>query len=120
MTQKKFNFFKISNDNIFFLVLTTLIFTVWFFLVGSELLNQPFIWDDLHQVRVYSKDEILSTWAGHWDPNKVATPSYRPIATLFYSLISSLFGESFISIRVFVFILMILLIFSINILFLRL
>ena len=55
MTQKKFNFFKISNDNIFFLVLTTLIFTVWFFLVGSELLNQPFIWDDLHQVSLFKR-----------------------------------------------------------------
>ena len=120
MFQKKFNSFINLNDNIFFLVLTTLIFTIWFFLVGSELLNQPFVWDDLHQVRVYSKDEILSTWVGHWDPDKVATPSYRPVATLFYSLISSLFGESFVGIRLFISVLMILLIFSINILFLKL
>ena len=48
MFQKKFNSFINLNDNIFFLVLTTLIFTIWFFLVGSELLNQPFVWDDLH------------------------------------------------------------------------
>ena len=108
------------SKNIIFLSFTSLIFLLWFCLIGYNLLDQPFIWDDLHLLRIYSKDEILSTWSGNWDPDNMETPSYRPIATLFYSLISFFFGESFVSIRIFTFILIILLIFSINILFSRL
>jgi len=113
--KEKIDLFINSNYNLFLLILSFIAFTIWFFLIGHKLLNQSFIWDDLHLMRSYSRSEMIDVWFGNWDLDNIETPSYRPVAIFFYSSVSALFGDSFLGIRFFTFLLMIMLIFSINI-----
>ena len=101
---KKINFF-LNNPYIYLF----LIFILWFLVLGYSFFNEPFIWDDLHLVRKYSSNELLSVWFGSWDPDGYETPSYRPIAVLFYHSLASIFGENVQSQRLFIFLLLYLL-----------
>ena len=101
---KKINFF-LNNPYIYLFV----IFILWFLVLGYSFFNEPFIWDDLHLVRKYSSNELLSVWFGSWDPDGFETPSYRPIAVLFYHSLVSIFGENVQSQRLFIFLLLYLL-----------
>lgn len=96
----KFNNFKYTISLTFF------VFAIWYFLLGFSFINQPFIWDDLHIIRQFSYNEILSSWFGNWDPDSIETPSYRPIAILFYSFLGTVFKENFIALRIFIFCMM--------------
>ena len=98
---KKINFF-LNNPYIYLFV----IFILWFLVLGYSFFNEPFIWDDLHLVRKYSSNELLSVWFGSWDPDGFETPSYRPIAVLFYHSLVSIFGEKVQSQRLFIFLLL--------------
>ncbi|WP_440937302.1 hypothetical protein [Candidatus Pelagibacter sp.] len=85
------------------------IFVLWFLVLGFSFFNEPFIWDDLHLVRKYSFNELLSVWFSSWDPDGYETPSYRPIAILFYHSLVSIFGENVQNHRLFIFLLLYLL-----------
>ena len=100
MYTKKINLF-LNNHYLYLLVL----FILWYCFLGQKFINEPFIWDDLHLIRTYSIDELMSVWSGSWDPDGLETPSFRPIATLFYHTQGVLFGEHVQIQKIFVFLL---------------
>ena len=110
------NIKKINQlSDISFIILISLItFLIWYLSLGFKIVNQPFIWDDLHLIRVFSLEEIINSWKGNWDSDGVETPSYRPIAILYYNFIGTIFKENYILLRLFVFLLMICLIIQFN------
>ena len=69
------------------------LFLLWWYLIGIKDLFEPFIGDDIHLIRIYSNQELINVWFGNWDPDNIETYSYRPIAILFYHLLSLAFGE---------------------------
>lgn len=68
-------------------------FFIWWYLLGSKDLFEPFVSDDLHLVRIYSNQELINVWFDNWDPDHIETSSYRPLAILFYHLQAFAFGE---------------------------
>ncbi len=92
---------KLSDQLI---VLFTLIFAiiVWWLIFGWNLSNEPYIWDDLHFFREYTKEELKNIWIGNWDSDGIETPSYRPIAVLYYHCLYIIFEENTFSLRNFV------------------
>jgi hypothetical protein len=107
---------KIDNlSNLSYIILVTfLTFLLWYLFLGFKVINQPYIWDDLHLIRSYSLIELINTWLGNWDSAGVETPSYRPVAILYYNIIGVIFGENFFLLRIFIFLLMICLISQFN------
>lgn len=69
-----------------------------FFAVGLTLvwkaLPYPMTWDDLHLIRSYSGEELVSAFHGNWDPDNIETPGLRPFTTLFNHLRYAYFGEN--------------------------
>ena len=100
MYTKKINFF-LNNHYLYLFVL----FILWYWFLGQKFINEPFIWDDLHLIRTYSIDELMSVWSGSWDPDGVETPAFRPMATLFYHTQGTIFGEHVQNQKIFVFLL---------------
>jgi hypothetical protein len=89
----KLNIFsKYYKNHIF---ITFFIFSIWFFLIGVNSLNEPFVGDDLHLIREYSKNHLIEVWFNNWDPDGVETRAYRPIAVYFYHLQHFFFKENF-------------------------
>ena len=74
--------------------------------IFSHTFTRPFEWDDLHLIRHYSLSELLSTFHGPNDPDRVETPALRPIATLLFHLQGTVFGEHMILERTFMVLLM--------------
>ncbi len=104
-----------------FVIITTFVtFFLWYLFLGHQFVTQPYVWDDLHHIRAYSTDELINSWVDNWDYSGVETPSYRPVALIFYHLIGSFFGENYLFLRIFVFSLMIVLILQFNFLLLKL
>ena len=60
-----------------------------------------FFWDDYHCIRPYSAQELLSTFHGWDDPDKVETPALRPIVALLFAFQGTAFGENVILHRIF-------------------
>ena len=79
------------------------VFFIWWMILGENLSFQPYVWDDLHFFRIYSNEELISTWNGNWDPDNIETPSYRPIATLYYHFLYFIFNENTFLLRIFIF-----------------
>lgn len=102
------------SDVSFIILISFITFLIWYLSLGFKIINQPFIWDDLHLIRVFSFEEIINSWKGNWDSDGVETPSYRPIAILFYNFIGTIFQENYMILRLFTFLLMICLIFQFN------
>ena len=81
----------------------TIVFTIiWYIIFGINLSIEPYIWDDLHFFRQYSSEELKNIWIGNWDSDGIETPSYRPIAVLYYHYIYLVFGENTFLLRHFV------------------
>ena len=99
------NIIKSNFNFAFFISIVT--FIIWYIALGSSFIFQPYIWDDLHMIRSYSTNEIANSWMGNWDSDQIETPSYRPLAILFYNFLGSVFGENFVFLRFFIFFLMI-------------
>ena len=89
--KKLVNFRKYYKNHIF---ITFLIFFIWFILIGNNSLKEPFVGDDLHLIREYSKNHLKEVWFGNWDPDEVETKAYRPIAVYFYHLQAIIFKEN--------------------------
>ncbi len=104
-----------SSSTVSFIILVTIAtFLAWFLLSGYNLIYQPFVWDDLHLIKVYSIEEIYNSWFSNWIPNKIETPSYRPVAILYYNFLGLIFGENTFYLRFFIFLMMIALIILVN------
>ena len=103
------------SDISFILLVCSCSFLIWYLTNGYALINQPFVWDDLHFIRSYNLEETLNTWVGNWDPDNVETPSYRPIAVLFYSFLGHIFKENTFYLRIFIFLMSLSLIVLVNI-----
>ena len=110
------NLKKIDNlSNLSYIILVSfLTFFLWYLFLGFKVINQPYIWDDLHLIRSYSSIELINTWTGNWDTASVETPSYRPVAILFYNVMGVIFGENYFFLRIFIFLLIICLISQFN------
>src|SRR5882762_9981380 len=63
--------------------------------------HYPFYWDDYHQIRPYSWNELLSALHGWSDPDKLETPAFRPLATFLFAIQGSIFGENMVFQRIF-------------------
>lgn len=63
--------------------------------------HYPFYYDDFHQIRPYSWNELLSTLHGLSDPDKLETPAFRPLATFLFAIQGSIFGENMVFQRIF-------------------
>ena len=80
--------------NVFFLFLfVALVF-------GRFSLQSPHISDDLHLLRTYTTDELLSVWTGTWDPDGIENPGFRPFTTYFYHILHQLTLGSIVAQRV--------------------
>ena len=81
-------------------ILTTLgLFVVVALAVGWNSLDYPMVYDDLHVIRHFSGREILGAFAGHWDPDEIETPGFRPLTTLFHHASYHAFGENVVAHR---------------------
>jgi hypothetical protein len=59
----------------------------------------PMVFDDLHLVRTFSGSELAAAWTGHWDPDGLETPGFRPLSLAFNHARAALFGERVIGHR---------------------
>jgi hypothetical protein len=80
----------------------------------------PFYWDDFHQIRPYSWNELVSTLHGWSDPDKIETPAFRPPAAILFAIQGSIFGENVVSQRIFMTMLMGILLFVLGVFLLEL
>ena len=53
----------------------------------------PMVFDDLHLVRTFRASELAAAWTGHWDPDGLETPGFRPLSLAFNHARAALFGE---------------------------
>jgi hypothetical protein len=53
----------------------------------------PMVFDDLHLVRTFRAHELAAAWHGHWDPDLLETPGFRPLSLAFNHARAALFGE---------------------------
>ena len=104
---KKLN--NLSQFN-FVILLSFSTLLLWFLFLGFKIIDQPYVWDDLYHIRSFSLSEIIHSWKGNWFQHDIETPSYRPIAILFYGFLGAVFGENIILLRLFIFLLMFVLI----------
>jgi hypothetical protein len=59
----------------------------------------PMVFDDLHLVRTFTAPELAAAWRGHWDPDGLETPGFRPLSLWFNHVRAALFGEKVIAHR---------------------
>ena len=59
----------------------------------------PMVFDDLHLVRTFTAPELARAWTGHWDPDGLETPGFRPLSLWFNHVRAALFGEKVIAHR---------------------
>ena len=53
----------------------------------------PMVFDDLHLVRTFHGSELAAAWTGHWDPDGLETPGFRPLGLAFNHARAAVFGE---------------------------
>jgi hypothetical protein len=80
----------------------------------------PFYWDDYHQVRPYSWNELVSTLHGYSDPDQLETPAYRPPVAFLFAIQGWIFGENIVLQRIFMTLLMEILLFVLGLFLLEL
>jgi hypothetical protein len=59
----------------------------------------PMVFDDLHLVRTFRASELAAAWTGHWDPDGLETPGFRPLSLAFNHARAALLGEHVIGHR---------------------
>lgn len=69
-------------------------------LVASSI-HSPFLWDDLHLIRVHTPTQLASVWTGSWDTDHIETPGFRPLTAYFNHFRALAFGESVATHRLF-------------------
>ncbi len=67
----------------------------WHFAVTAAIyaptLHYGFTYDDYYLVKPYSSTQIRAAFVGHWDPDGIMVPFYRPLAVAFHALRFELF-----------------------------
>ena len=58
----------------------------------GQVIDYGFNYDDYHQVRPYTIEEVVRTFSGPWDPLGIEVPFYRPLTIAFYALRFELLG----------------------------
>jgi hypothetical protein len=96
-------------------LLAGLLLLIWSAVFASTY-RYPFFWDDFHCIRQYSGQELLSTFHGWDDPDKIETPALRPVVALLFAFQGSVFGENVILHRIFLTALMWVLLFALGLL----
>src|SRR5713101_2484897 len=96
-------------------LLASLMLLIWSTLFASTY-RYPFFWDDFHCIRQYSGQELLSTFHGWDDPDKIETPALRPVVALLFAFQGFGFGENVILQRIFLTALMWILLFALGLL----
>jgi len=79
-------------------VITSIAVALWSILFLGTF-RYPLHWDDYHLIRGYSSQELASVFHGTNDPDHVETPSYRPVATLFFAGLG-LLDDHLVAIRI--------------------
>jgi hypothetical protein len=59
----------------------------------------PMVFDDLHLVRTFSGSELAAAWTGHWDPDGLETPGFRPLSLAFNHVRAAVFDDHVIGHR---------------------
>ena len=81
-----------------------------FTLVGLALTGQavswPMMYDDLHLIRAFSNEQLVSSLWGSWDPDGLETPGLRPFTLLFNHVRYLVFGENVVAHRLFLVVLL--------------
>jgi hypothetical protein len=77
-----------------------LLFLALGLLLAWPALHWPMVFDDLHLVRTFRPGELAAAWSGHWDPDGLETPGYRPLSLAFNHTRAALFGEDVAAHRV--------------------
>ena len=84
----RFNRVWLSKIPVFGLLLLTLL------ILFLPTLGYPFSMDSIHLIRLYSAQELLDAWTGHWDPDNTETAGWRPLTTSYYAVEWLLFRSS--------------------------
>ena len=66
-----YNLKNLGNKKNFIVYVSLIPISIWLAIFASDLIYQPFIWDDLHFFRNYTLGELKSTWTGNWDPDNI-------------------------------------------------
>lgn len=77
------------------------VFVVTGLLTSWDSLGYYWNLDDLHLVRAYSRQELLGTLTGNWDPDEIETLGFRPMTTFFNHVRAKWFGEQVVVHRLF-------------------
>ncbi|MBF8301092.1 MAG: hypothetical protein HW394_1462, partial [Acidobacteria bacterium] len=77
------------------------VFVIAGLIVSWPSLGYYWAWDDLHLIRAYSRQELLGTLMGNWDPDHIETPGFRPLTTFFNHVRAKWFGEHVVLHRLF-------------------
>jgi hypothetical protein len=64
-------------------------------------IDAPFIWDDLHLVRVHTPGQLADAWTGTYDSDHVESYGFRPLTVYFEHFRALAFGESVAAHRLF-------------------
>ena len=59
----------------------------------------PMVFDDLHLVRTFSGSDLAAAWTGHWDPDGLETPGFRPLSLAFNHVRAAVFDDHVIGHR---------------------
>jgi hypothetical protein len=59
----------------------------------------PMVFDDLHLVRTFRASELAAAWTGHWDPDGLETPGFRPLSLAFNHARAAVFDDHVIGHR---------------------
>jgi hypothetical protein len=68
-------------------------------LLAGRTLTWPLAFDDLHVLRVFSGEQILASFHGQWDPERLMTRGLRPLSLLFNHARTAVFGENVVGHR---------------------
>ena len=74
--------------------------------LGWPALGWPMAFDDLHLMRVFTPEQILGTFHGQWDPERLMTRGLRPLTLVFNHLRTVAFGENVVAHRLAVMVLL--------------
>jgi hypothetical protein len=74
--------------------------------LGWPALGWPMAFDDLHLMRRFTVEQILASFHGQWDPERLMTRGLRPLSLVFNHVRTSAFGENVVGHRLAVMVLL--------------
>ena len=92
---------RVVRKGVAIIAIQFLIFFAVGTIVGWPSLTYRWYGDDLHQVRAFSREELVLVWHHTWDLDGYEAVGYRPLTVLFNHARVKLFGESMVEHRLF-------------------